>query len=109
MVRKNIGVSSNPPSKSCNDVKCPWHGKLSLRGSVFIGRVISTKAPKTAIVRWERIKFLKKLRRYERRKTRVVVYKPDCIDIKDNDRVKIAECRPLSKTKSFVIVEKMRE
>ena len=30
-----------------------------------------------------------------------------CVDAKDDDVVMIAECRPLSKTKNFVIVEKV--
>jgi ribosomal protein S17 len=29
--------------------------------------------------------------------------------VKEGDRVKIAECRPLSKTVSFVVVEKLEE
>ena len=29
----------------------------------------------------------------------------ECIDVKEGDEVKIAECRPLSKTVSFVVIE----
>jgi small subunit ribosomal protein S17 len=32
-------------------------------------------------------------------------YIPGCIDIEEGTDVKIAECRPLSKTVSFVIIE----
>ena len=33
------------------------------------------------------------------------MHNPDCIDAKEGNLVKIMECRPLSKTKNFVIVE----
>jgi small subunit ribosomal protein S17 len=32
-------------------------------------------------------------------------YVPDCIDIEERSDVTIAECRPLSKTVSFVVIE----
>ena len=32
-------------------------------------------------------------------------YAAECIDVKEGDEVKIAECRPLSKTVSFVVIE----
>ncbi len=32
-------------------------------------------------------------------------YLPTCMDVKEGDEVKIAECRPLSKTISFVVIE----
>ncbi|UCD03455.1 MAG: 30S ribosomal protein S17, partial [Candidatus Aenigmatarchaeota archaeon] len=42
----------------------------------------------------------------ERRKSRIAAHNPPCINAKEDDRVTIAECRPLSKTKAFVIVSK---
>ena len=36
---------------------------------------------------------------------RISAHKPDCIEVNIGDAVKIAECRPLSKTKHFVLVE----
>ena len=38
-------------------------------------------------------------------KTKVVAYNPECIHAREGDIVKIMECRPLSKTKSFVVIE----
>jgi small subunit ribosomal protein S17 len=32
-------------------------------------------------------------------------HNPPCINAKEGDVVKIAECRPLSKTKKFVVIE----
>ena len=32
-------------------------------------------------------------------------YLPECIDVTEGDEITIAECRPLSKTVSFVVIE----
>lgn len=108
MVKKSIGIEAKKPEKECNDEKCPWHGKLALRGRVFVGTVASTKPHKTAIVRWNYHYFLKKYERYEKRNTRIVAYNPECIDAKKGDTVKIAECRPISKTKAFAVIEVLK-
>nr|AJS12927.1 30S ribosomal protein S17, small subunit ribosomal protein S17 [uncultured archaeon] len=47
--------------------------------------------------------------RYERRKSRIPSHSPPCVGAKEGDHVKIAECRPLSKTVSFVVVERSEE
>ncbi len=102
---RNIGIKINPPKNKCEDVKCPFHGKLKLRGRVFTGRVVSDKLKKNATVVWERAHFIKKYERYERRYSKIHAYNPKCIGAKVGDVVKIAECRPLSKTKNFVVIE----
>ena len=89
----------------CKDSKCPFHGILSLRGRQFSGVVISTKMRKTAVIEFERLNFLKKYERYEKRRTRLKCHNPECINAKDGDIVSVMECRPLSKTKSFVITQ----
>ena len=104
---RNIGIEAKSPKKACKDVKCPWHGRLSLRGRIFVGEVVSSKAPKTAVVRWEFHSKIPKYDRYERKRKKVVAYNPECIDAKIGDVVRISECRPLSKTKKFVVFEKV--
>jgi small subunit ribosomal protein S17 len=103
---KDIGISVKVPEKECNDPKCPFHGKLSVRGRIFEGIVKSVKES-TAKVEWEYLIRIPKYERYERRKTRVYAHVPKCLDIKDGDKVKICECRPLSKIKKFVVIEKV--
>ena len=93
--------------KKCNDKNCPVHGSLKCRGKSFVGTVISTKMHRTAILEWVWKHFLPKYERYEKRRTRIKVHNPSCIDAKDGDVVKVMECRPLSKTKHFVIIEKL--
>ncbi len=108
-MKKSIGIGVEPPEKECNDPKCPWHGKLPVRGRVFTGVVKSAKSHNTVVVEWGYHKKIPKYERYERRKSRVVAYNPECIHARENDVVIIAECRPLSKTKSFVVVKKTGE
>ncbi|MBR9682323.1 MAG: 30S ribosomal protein S17 [Candidatus Aenigmarchaeota archaeon] len=107
MVKKNIGIEAKQPENTCEDSKCPWHGQLSLRGRVFTGTVVSNGGKNTVIVRWHYNYFISKYERYERRNTSVSAYNPDCINAKKGDIVKIAECRPISKTKSFAVIEKV--
>jgi len=103
--KKDIGMDVDAPKQSCNDKDCPFHGNLRCRGRVFTGVVLSTKMHKTAIVEWNRIQYVQKFERYEKKRTRVKAHVPPCINIKDGEVVKISQCRPLSKTKNFVVVK----
>lgn len=64
---------------------------------------------KTAIIRRDYLHYIPKFRRYERRHNHIPAHNPPCLKVKAGETVKIAECRPLSKTVSFVIVGKLRE
>ncbi len=103
--QKSIGIEVNLPKERCNDRNCPFHGTLKLHGRVFRGRVTSTKMHKTATINWERLFYLPKYERYEKRKTKIKAHVPPCIMVKEGDFVKIMESRPLSKTKNFVVIE----
>jgi len=103
-VKKSIGIPISPPEKTCSDFNCAWHGTLSVRGRVFRGRVRSSKSHNTAIVEWDYHRFIKKYERYQRQKSRVTAHNPPCMRAREGDRVAIAECRPISKTKHFVVV-----
>lgn len=89
----------------CKDEKCPVHGNLSVRGRTFHGKVKSAKAQKTIIVQWDRSYYIPKYERYEKRISKVQVHVPKCMNVKEGDVVKIIECRPLSKTKHFVMMK----
>jgi small subunit ribosomal protein S17 len=104
MVR-DIGLDVQPPAKECTDPNCPFHGVLPVRGQVLDGIVVSDKMDKTVVVQRTFVKKIAKYERYEKRKTKVNAHNPPCMSAKDGDKVTIAECRPLSKTKSYVIVE----
>ena len=92
-------------SKVVNDSKESILSGLSLRGRVFVGTVISSKMQKTVTVEWERKNYMKKYERYEKRRSRVKAHNPDSMNAQEGDIVKIMECRPLSKTKNFVVIQ----
>ncbi|HLB69520.1 MAG: 30S ribosomal protein S17 [Candidatus Methanoperedens sp.] len=104
MVR-DIGLDVQPPTKECADPSCPFHGTLPVRGQVLSGKVVSDKMDRTVVVQRAFVKKIAKYERYEKRKTKVHAHNPPCIAAKAGDNVIIAECRPLSKTKSYVVVE----
>lgn len=92
----------------CGDKNCPFHGTISLRGQVFEGIVASAKAKNTVIVVREYFHYIPKYRRYERRRSRIPAHCPPCLEVKEGDKVRIVECRPISKTVHFVVVEKLK-
>ncbi|MGC8998071.1 MAG: 30S ribosomal protein S17 [Candidatus Bathyarchaeia archaeon] len=104
-----MALTFKKPKKTCNDRNCPFHGNLPIRGRILEGVVVSAKMDKTVIVRHDYLKYVPKFMRYERRRSRIPSHNPPCIDAKEGDRVVIAECRPISKTVSFVVVEKKEE
>jgi len=81
--------------------------KISKRGRIFTGVVISDKMSKTVTVEWTRRHYLPKYERYEIRRTRVKAHNPPEIDARAGDTVRIQETRPLSKTKHFIVIEKI--
>lgn len=103
---RNIGIDVKPPEKECNDKECPFHGTLSVRGQLFRGKVVKTYK-KSAVVEREILRKIPKYERYLKKRSKIHAHNPRCIDARVGDIVTIAECRPLSKTKSFVIVERM--
>ena len=102
---KNIGLKVQNPKNECTDNNCPFHGSLKCRGRTFTGTIISGKMQKTVTVEWEWKHYIRKYERYEKRRSRIKAHNPECIGAKEGDVVKIVECRPLSKTKNFVLVE----
>lgn len=106
MKEKNgIGIDVELPSKKCEDKHCPFHNDVKLRGKVFNGIVRGVNVHKTATIEWPRLYYIPKYERYEKRRTTVKAHKPDCIEVNVGDNVTIAESRPISKTKNFVIIE----
>jgi small subunit ribosomal protein S17 len=102
---RNIGISVNPPRKTCDDPVCAFHGFLPVRGKSFSGIVISSKSNKMVVVAMEYPHPVAKYKRLERSRSKVHAYLPSCIIAREGQQVKIAECRPLSKTVSFIVIE----
>lgn len=79
--------------------------RISVRGRVFTGTVLSNAMQKTAVVEWQRIRPIKKYERYEIRRTKIKAHNPESINAQVGDKVRVGETRKLSKTKSFIIME----
>ncbi|MFB6182953.1 MAG: 30S ribosomal protein S17 [Haloarculaceae archaeon] len=101
-----LGLNVTEPDATCDDENCPFHGQLSVRGQTLEGTVASTDMDKTVVVEREYDVAVPKYDRQMKRRSRVPAHAPACLDLDDGDDVTIAETRPLSKTKSHVVVAK---
>lgn len=102
---RDIGIEVPAPKSVCQDLLCPFHGHLKVRGQQIVGKIVSNKMERTAIVEKEHARYLTKFERYERRTSRHSAHLPPCFTAKIGDEVRIMECRPISKTVHFVVVE----
>lgn len=97
---------SRKKDEGCGDENCPIHGELAVRGASFEGLVVSDKMDKAVVVQRDYMTKDKKYERYLKTRSKIPAHNPPCIDAKAGDKVKIGECRKLSKTVSFVVLEK---
>jgi len=103
---KDLNIS--PPEAECGDKKCPFHGEVRIRGSVFEGVVVSDRMRNTVIVMREYLQYVPKYKRYMRKRSRIPSHNPPCVSARTGDRVIIGESRPLSKTVHFVVLGKVK-
>lgn len=80
---------------------------IGTHGRVFEGTVISSKMQKTVTIEWNLTRKVPKYERFEKKRSRIKAHNPDHIAAEKGDLVKVQECRPLSKTKNFIIIEKV--
>lgn len=105
---KNVGIEGiQPPSKICDDKNCPFHGTLRVRGLILEGTLIKFRAMRTGVVEREYLYYESKYKRYERRRSRIHVHIPPCLDVKEGDKVIIGETRPIAKSVAFVVLGKV--
>jgi small subunit ribosomal protein S17 len=102
-----LGLNVDTPEETCSDENCPFHGTLGVRGGTLEGTVASTDMDKTVVVEREYDVKVPKYDRFMKRRSRVPAHAPPCMDLSVGDTVRIAETRPLSKTKSHVVVERL--
>jgi small subunit ribosomal protein S11e len=105
---KNIGFNIKTPFEAKKtyyvDKKCPFVGKISIRGRILRGRVVSTKMNRTIIVRRDYLQWIKKYKRFEKRHRNIPCHCSPCFKIQEGDFVTIGECRPISKTIRFNVI-----
>jgi len=78
---------------------------LSIRGTLFEGKVVSAKNKNTVVIQREHPLYIKKSKRYARSKNTIHAYKSAKLEIKEGTIVVAAECRPIAKSVSFAVVE----
>ena len=103
----NIGIPVKKSVKLAvkDEKNNPFNGSLSIRGKLFEGIVVNAKANSTVTIEKKSFINFSKFRRYGRSKNRIHAHVPSNLDIQEGDRVIAAECRPISKSISFVIIE----
>ena len=80
--------------------------KFKIEGQVLEGIVAKLGMQGTIIIERNNVRYMKKYERYEKRTGTVAAHLPSCIgEVALGDRVKVMECRPLSKTVSFCVIE----
>lgn len=103
---RDIGIDVPAPQGTCESPSCPFHGNLKVRGGQIVGTVVSRRMQNTALIEKARSHYIPKYQRYERRTSRYAAHVPSCLTLGEGDIVRIMECRPLSKTVSYVVVER---
>lgn len=106
---RDVGLDVRAPKGRCDDRNCPFHGRLSVRGQVLEGTVVSTAMQRTAVVERTLLHFVPKYERFVKRRRRYLAHAPPCLGVPVGHRVRIAETRPLSKLVSFCIVQDLGE
>lgn len=105
---KNIGTETSLTEKQIQAlVKELANAKIKLRGRIFEGKLISKDTHKSAVIEWERQIYVPKYERYMKKKSKVHAHNPAAINAQLGDLVKVVETRPISKTKNFVIIDKI--
>ena len=104
---RDIGIDVNPPAGEWDgDLNCPFYGSLRRRGQVLEGTVSKVGMQKTITLERNNVRYMQKYERFEKRTSIVSAHLPSCIgEVSVGDLVKVMECRPLSKTVSFCVVE----
>jgi small subunit ribosomal protein S17 len=106
-----IGLDVTQPPEPDNPEEydyetCPFYGELPVRGQVIEGTVVSTDMDRTVVVEREYEVNVPKYDRQMKRRSKIPAHVPEVLEpLAVGDDVKIAETRPLSKTKSHVVVE----
>merc|ERR1711909_171742 len=103
---RNVGLGFKMPVEAREgnyiDKKCPFTGKVSIRGRILTGIITKLKMNRTAVIRRDYLHYIKKYNRFEKRHKNISVHLSPCFrDVQVGDVVTVGECRPLSKTVKF--------
>ena len=104
---RDIGIDVDAPANPWDgDPNDPFFGSLPVRGQILRGKVLKARAQKTVVVQIDKMKYDSKYERYARTSSKINAHSPASVGAEEGDLVTLMECRPLSKTKSFVVIER---
>ncbi|MEM0140764.1 MAG: 30S ribosomal protein S17 [Thermoplasmatales archaeon] len=104
---RNIGIEVKEPEEECTDRNCPFHGEINVKSPIIEGEVVSISMRNTVTILRQYLRKNEKYERYEKRRRKYHAHLPACIHVSIGDIVKIAYARPIAKSISFVVVEKV--
>ena len=105
MARIGLDVADPPRPADPEEGNNPFNGSLRIRGRLFEGTVVSARARGTVVIEKESPVYFTKFKRYARSRSRIHAHVPSNLDVAEGSRVLAAECRPLAKSVSYVVVE----
>ena len=106
---RDIGIDVKTPDGQWDgNENCPFYGSLRVRGQIIEGKVVSAAGMDSSIIlERETTRYMPKYERYQKRTHRYSAHLPSCIgEVSVGERVRVMECRPLSKTVKFCVIEK---
>ncbi len=110
---KNAGLGFKTPKEAVNgkfiDKKCPFTGNVSIRGRLIRGIVHSVKMQRSIVIRRNYLHFIQKYQRYQKRHKNFTVHCSPAFDPKVGDDVIVGQCRPLSKTIRYNVLELIKK
>ena len=107
---KNVGLGFKTPKTAINgkyiDKKCPFTGNVSIRGRIIRAQVASHKMKNTLIIKRNYLHWVAKYQRYMKRHKNFAVHVSPAFErIRNGDDVIVGQCRPLSKTVRYNVLE----
>eukprot|EP00758_Cryptobia_borreli_P009824 Tbor_TRINITY_DN5515_c4_g1::TRINITY_DN5515_c4_g1_i1::g.13416::m.13416/K02949/RP-S11e, RPS11; small subunit ribosomal protein S11e len=110
---KSVGLGFKTPKAAINgkyiDKKCPYTSGVSIRGRILRGIVHSNKMKRSIVVRRNYLHFINKYQRYQKRHQNFTVHCSPVFEPKVGDDVVVGQCRPLSKTIRYNVLEVIKK
>tara|TARA_Y100000310_G_C20688081_1_gene820397 strand:- start:2952 stop:3275 length:324 start_codon:yes stop_codon:yes gene_type:complete len=78
------------------------------RGRTFQG-IVTKKFSNRVVIEFERIIYIQKYERYQKKKTKIHARLMGNIDVQIGDLIQVQECRPLSKLIHFIVTKKIEK
>src|SRR3989442_13662416 len=83
---RDVGIDVPLPTTPCTDAKCPFHGRLPIRGQMLEGVVVSTRMQNTVVIERHYLRYIRKYQRYEKRTRAMTGHAPPDLGVKVRHR-----------------------